>query len=142
MFSRNTLNALLVGMSLVAVCHVASAQELLVETATVTPYLNGGVGKDEADAMRQVAKNYPLRITFAQGADNEFTMADVAILDASGTPVFELPHAGPLLYVALPEGRYTVVARNQDLTKTQRVTLGDASGRDVVFDWRAGAAND
>ena len=141
MIARNTLNALLVGMTLVAAFHTASAQEILVETATVTPYLNGGIGKDEIDAMRQVAKDYPLRMTIAQGANNEFTMADVSILDTSGNPVFELPNAGPLLYVALPEGRYTVIARNQGVTKTQRVTLKATSGSDVVFDWRAGATN-
>ena len=54
--------------------------------------------------MRRVSPDFPLRLTFAEGAHKEFTTADVVILGAAGDPVFELPNAGPLLYVGTAAG--------------------------------------
>ena len=46
-------------------------------------FLNGGIGEDETDAMRQRAREYPLRIVFAQGNQNAFTAnVPVEVTDA------------------------------------------------------------
>jgi hypothetical protein len=51
--------------------------------------------------------------------------------------VFELPHAGPLLYVMLPDGKYNVSARSRGRTESQEVTLTGNQGKDVNFHWNA-----
>lgn len=128
----NSLNAALIGACLRATLPLAaSAQEsIIVETITATTYLNGGIGKDELAAIRRVAKEFPLRITFSERKDGEF------IADARGNPVFELPKAGPMLYVMLPNGKYKVSARYKGLTESQEVTLVDKDGKDLYFHWK------
>ena len=136
---RTRLTVLLIGASLLATLPLAaSAQDsIVVETITATTYLNGGIGKDEEAAMRRVAKEFPLRMTFSERKDGEF-LADVPVViaDARGNPVFELPKAGPMLYVMLPTGKYKVSARFKGLTESQEVTLDGKGGKDLYFHWK------
>lgn len=105
-------------------------------------FINGGFGEDEVDAMRMRAREFPLRVVFADGPRNEYTAnIPVTIADASGNAVFALPDAGPLLYVMLPDGRYTVSAQLDGVTKTQQVTLGRGRSADVVFHWNTQASS-
>ncbi len=137
---RAPLTVAVIGAGLlVTLPPVAGAQEsTVVETITATTYANGGVGKDDAAAMRRMAKEFPLRLTFSARKDGEF-VADVPVViaDARGSPVFELPNAGPLLYVMLPEGKYRVSARYKGLTESQEVTLPGKDGKDLYFHWTA-----
>lgn len=104
-------------------------------------FLNGGIGKDEADAMRREAKAYPLHLTFSERRDGEFIVnVPVVITDARGRRVLDLPKAGPLLYVRLPNGKYKVSARFNNVTESQNVTLAGKEGKDLYFHWK-GASN-
>jgi len=136
---RDSLTTVLIGASLLATLPLAaSAQDsIVVETITATTYLNGGVGKDEEAAMRRVAKEFPLRMTFSERKDGEF-LGDVPVViaDARGNPVFELPNAGPMLYVMLPNGKYKVSARFKGQTESQEVTLAGKDGKDLYFHWK------
>jgi uncharacterized protein (DUF427 family) len=139
---RSTMNAIAVGVALAAggAPLAAHAQEtVVVETVTATTYLNGGVGKDERASMQRMAKEFPLRMTFSERKDGEL-VADVPVVvsDAKGSPVFMLPKAGPLLYVMLPDGKYTVRATWKGKTESQEVTIAGKTGKDVSFHW-AGA---
>jgi hypothetical protein len=117
---------------------VAGAQAAVGTQMQNTMFLNGGIGEDEADAMRSRAGEFPLRIIFAEGPRNDFTAnVPVAIVDERGTPVFTLRDSGPLLYVVLPPGRYTVIAESDGIRKTHQVTLGAGRGKYVVFHWNA-----
>jgi hypothetical protein len=115
----------------------AGRQTVLTETVTTTAYLNGGVGTDERVAMQRLARQFPLRIEFSEREDGEF-VADVpiVILGSGGNRVLELPKAGPMLYVLLPNGRYTVMARVGEVTETREVTLIGRNGRDLQFRWK------
>jgi hypothetical protein len=138
MNTRIPLTAALMSASLLATPLAANAQQsIVVETITATTYLNGGIGQTETDAIRRMAKEFPLRLTFSERQDNEF-IADVPVVisDAHGNPVFELPNAGPLLYVMLPNGKYKVSARFKGLTESQDVTLAGKEGEDVIFHWK------
>ena len=120
------------GLGLVAAPLTAFAQ--MQREAT---FINGGIGEDETDAMRQLAREYPLRIVFAQGNRNLFTAnVPVEITDARGNRVLALPDAGPLLYVMVPDGRYTVTAEVDGVVRSQQVTVSRGQGREVVFHWR------
>jgi hypothetical protein len=139
MKGRTQLSALLLGAGVLATLPLAAnAQDSnVVETITATTYLNGGVGKDEEAALHRVAKEFPLRMTFSEHKDGEF-LADVPVViaDARGNPVFELPKAGPMLYVMLPNGRYKVSAQFKGLTESQEVTLAGKDGKDLYFHWK------
>ncbi len=110
---------------------------VVVETFVVTTYMNGGVGNDEERMMHRVAHEFPLRLTFSERKDGEFIAnVPVVIFDAKGNPVFELPNAGPMLYVILPNGKYKVSARFKGLTESQEVELSGKEGRDLYFHWK------
>jgi len=64
----------------------------------------------------------------------------LAIVDERGNPVFALRDAGPMLYVMLPAGRYTLIAESDGIRKTQQVTLDHGRGTDVVFHWNTAAS--
>ncbi len=112
-------------------------ETVVVPTITATTYINGGVGKNEEATMHRVAKEFPLRITFAERRDGEF-IADVPVVisDEKGNPVLELSKAGPMLFVMLPDGKYRVSARFEGLTESQEVILRGKAGRDVYFHWK------
>ncbi len=44
------------------------------KTENGVAYLNGGVGQDEAAAMKAQAKNYPMSMIFSAGKENEFVL--------------------------------------------------------------------
>ena len=101
-------------------------------------YLSGGVGEDEAKAIQQTT-GYNLHMTFAIGPENKYIPdVDVVIQKAQGQTVLTLSQAGPLVYVQLPPGKYTVVAtRNgEERRDTADVDSGDA--RNLVFHWSDG----
>jgi len=138
MHAHRSLVILLAGLGLAAGPLAAAAQALDTwpPSSSRTTFINGGFGEDEVDAIRQRAHEFPLRVVFADGPRNEYQAnVPVVIADARGVPVFTLRDAGPLLYVMLPEGRYSVTAEVDGIRKTQQVTLDRGRGRDVVFHW-------
>lgn len=131
-----------IAAGLIAGSAVAVAQAASVMPAQPGVFLNGGIGEDEADAMRGKAHEYPLRLIFADGPRNEFTAnVPVVIYDARGNAVLSLPDAGPMLYVTLPDGVYTVTAQADGIVKSQRVTLAGGQGQSVVFHWNTESAS-
>ncbi len=142
MSTRRTRVIAMVGVGLAASLPLwAHADDaILLATVTTTTYLNGGIGRSEEAAMHRVAHEFPLRIAFSERKDGEF-LADVPVVisDAQGNPVFQLPNAGPMLYVMLPHGRYKVSARFKGRTETQEVALDAKGGKDLYFHWNAAA---
>jgi len=136
MNASKSLSIILVGAALAAGSAVAPAQPRNYAPPANVTFLNGGFGEDEVDAMRSRAREFPLRLMFSEGPRNEFTAnVPVTITDARGNTVFALPDAGPMLFVMLPEGRYTVTAESDRIRKVQQVTIGRGRGSDVVFHW-------
>lgn len=131
----------LAGVAL-AVSPIVAGAQAGISVQTENPiYLNGGIGEDEADAMRGRAAEFPLRLIFAEGPQNVFTAnVPLAIVDERGNPVLALRDAGPMLFVMLPAGRYTVIAESDGIRKTQQVTLDRGRGREVVFHWNTPAS--
>jgi len=136
---HGSLAAILIGAGLLATLPgTAGAEDRgLSKSGETAPYLNGGIGTDERDTMRLRARNYPLRMSFSARRDGNY-IADVPVViaDARGNRVFELPSAGPILYVTLPKGTYTVSARFQGLTESQGVNLTGKEGKELFFRWK------
>jgi hypothetical protein len=108
-----------------------------VDVAADSNYLNGGIGTEEADAIRLKAASFPLRITFSQGKDGKsIAGATVSITDSKGKSVFELGDAGPILYVKLPNGSYKLKAEYQGVSLNKNVALAGKKGANVYLNWK------
>jgi len=98
-------------------------------------YLSGGIGVDEAKAIQQ-STGYNLHMTFAVGAQDQYTAdVDVMIQKSTGQTVLTLTQTGPLVYVQLPPGKYTVVATRNGETRRDETDVGSGAARNLVFHW-------
>ncbi|QVW23642.1 carboxypeptidase regulatory-like domain-containing protein [Pseudomonas hormoni] len=99
--------------------------------------LSGGVGEDEAKAIQQTT-GYNLHMTFAIGPENKYVPdVEVAIQKAQGQTVLTLSEAGPLVYVQLPPGKYTVVATRNGEERRDTADVGSGAARNLVFHWNS-----
>lgn len=100
-------------------------------------YLSGGIGEDESKAIQQTT-GYNLHMTFSVGPENKYIPdVDVVIQKAQGQTVLTLNQAGPLVYVQLPPGKYTVVATRKGEERRESANVGSGPARNLVFHWAA-----
>jgi len=103
-----------------------------------TEYLNGGIGKEQADLMRDKSAQFPVRMTFSEHMDgqDEF-VADIhlRVTDGHGRTVLDLPAQGPIFLLRLPPGSYAVEAEHRGQVKTQRFEVGSGRHENLVFSW-------
>ena len=98
-------------------------------------YLTGGIGEDESRSIQQ-SQGYNLHMTFAVGAQNQYTSdVDVSVEKASGQTVLNLDNVGPLVYVRLPAGKYSVVATRNGEVRHDVADVGNGAARNLVFHW-------
>ena len=103
--------------------------------ATGIPYLSGGVGLDEREALRAVSGGYNLHVTCALREGNYLSDVHMAIQNAEGATVLETIPQEPWLFTNLPPGTYTVVASSQGKVQ-QRITHVPTTGHaEVYFYW-------
>ncbi len=105
------------------------------KTENGVAYLNGGVGQDEAAAMKAQAKNYPMSMIFSAGKENEFVLdVKLTIKDMGGKEILSTA-AGPIMLVKLPAGTYAVAADRNGTTLHRTVHVGTKDHRQIVFHW-------
>ncbi|HOY70872.1 MAG TPA: hypothetical protein PL131_05810 [Methylotenera sp.] len=112
------------------------AMPALQQSGEIT-FVTGGIA-EEAELMRNVAKDYTLEIVLVQRLDNrEYFLADVniQIFDATQQLVLETNTEGPYLYANLPAGRYVIVATFNGETKQQKMQVTTKKHQKVVFWW-------
>lgn len=98
-------------------------------------YLSGGIGEDEAKAIQQ-ATGYNLHMTFSIGPEGKYVPdVDVVIQKVDGQSVLTLTQAGPLVYVQLPPGKYSVVATRGGQERRDTFDVGSGAPRKLVFSW-------
>ncbi|NIE77859.1 carboxypeptidase regulatory-like domain-containing protein [Pantoea sp. Tr-811] len=98
-------------------------------------YLEGGIGQDEANALRHT-KGYNLHVELSTGAHGQFESgAAVDIQNAQGKTVLNVQDAGPLLYVQLPPGKYKVIGDANGSTVQQMVTVNGSSPATASLNW-------
>jgi len=74
------------------------------------PYVTGGVGQDEASALRRLASGYSMRATFTSVTGEYLSGVAVQVSSSNGATVFTAVSQGPYLFARLPSGHYRVVA--------------------------------
>jgi hypothetical protein len=75
-------------------------------------------------------------MTFSVGTENKYIPGvNVVIQKAPGQTVLTLNDAGPLVYVKLPAGKYTVIATRNGETRQDVADVGSGAVRNLVFHW-------
>jgi hypothetical protein len=112
------------------------------QTQGPVTYVTGGVGEDEAQAMRSAAVDYPLTLELAAAAggprDEYISNAAVDIRDAQGAPVLRTRTDGPFLLVRLPSGSYNVDVEWNGAHKRKTIKVGTERREHVMIEF-AGA---
>ena len=102
-------------------------------------YMNGGIGEEQADLMRQMSSEFPVRFTFSRHNPEHNTdefVADVRlrVTDSGGRTVLDLIGQGPIFLLSLPSGTYTVDAEHDGQVKTRRFQVTDRR-QEIGFSW-------
>jgi len=100
--------------------------------------MSGGVGEDEAAALKRAAAGYPLELQFVQRAmprDEFLAGVNVKIRDRSRTVVLDVVSQGPFLLARLPAGTYQIEADHDGVVKRQSVEIRAGKHERAVFVW-------
>ena len=105
-------------------------------------YVSGGIGKSERDELAALANQFNLHLMFAQQGSGEYLSAvRVNILDARSQMVLSAESKGPLFFVELKPGNYSVeviptgeVGHGQAQRKT--TNIGSSGQSKLDFYWR------
>ena len=131
--------SLVVLLSLGGSSEYGRAQETSVpsveHTATGIPYLSGGIGLDEQDALRAVSDDYNLHVTFALREGNYLSDVHVAIQNVNGATILETVSQGPWLFTKLPPGKYTVSVDSQGKAQQRTTQVPTEGHAEVYFYW-------
>ncbi|WP_144409816.1 hypothetical protein [Cupriavidus basilensis] len=100
---------------------------LQVQEMNGIPYVSGGIGDDEVKAIRSMAGRFNVRLGFYNAKGGE-ALSDVvvSVVDSNGKRRLRVVSSGPLLYMRLPAGAYTLRAEYQGDSQTRRFTAGHA----------------
>lgn len=101
---------------------------LKTRTAAGYPYITGGYSLDERKAMERAGAPYNLRLSFARRSGVFASPVALLIGTNDGQHVESIAVRAPWLYIQLPAGSYTVMAR----FKRQIVIVRDVQIREGV----------
>jgi hypothetical protein len=132
------LAASLFAISLASSALAAQSTSVLPQTKTegAITYMSGGIGKDQAIAMKKEEKHYPLSMVFSEGRHDEY-VADigVTIKDHAGKVVLHTTSGGPIMLVKLPPGNYMVSADMAGKTLRRSATVAAKGDTNLSFHW-------
>ena len=136
-FSRIALG-LLLGLSIAGSAGAQAGASAAMPHQGEMGYLNGGIGKEQADMMREKSAQFPVRMTFSerdQGQDEFVADVHLRVTDTQGRTVLDLTSQGPIFLLRLPPGSYAVEAEHQGNVKTRRFDIAAGRHENLVFSW-------
>jgi hypothetical protein len=101
------------------------------------PYLSGGVSSDEREIMEALAKDYNVKLTFAERRGSYLADVRLVITGTKGDEIIATTANGPFFYIQLPVGSYAVKATTNGETKEIKrldVPKGKTVERTLVWD--------
>jgi hypothetical protein len=99
------------------------------------PYATGGVGLDARAEMQGLAGSYNLFLMFAESS-GEFLVPESVSVRKGSVDVLNVSASGPLLFVKLPNGAYTVHATYKGVVRSKAINVAGRTP-DVVLTWPA-----
>ncbi len=134
------MNSLLVvkrAVSLLAIAACASVSAQSINTSAMhsggVSYMSGGIGLDDRAQMESSAQQFNARLMFAEH-DGAFVVADTVIVSRGNVEVMRVSDVGPLLYLNLPNGTYTVHATYMGVPRNRTISVSRRTP-DVVISW-------
>lgn len=115
----------------------ANAQEDVLEPgfANGIPYLSGGIGDEEREAIDRARKNYNTRLVLAETSGSYVSNVSLNIATVLGETVITLSGAGPLVLLQLPPGSYLVTADYDGRKAQKRFDVSDNVAQTVIVAW-------
>lgn len=129
---------LMVGAILLVLASAVPAAEALPQPVTnggIT-FITGGIGSDERQALMRVESHYNLNITNSGTYRESVADTRIRIRNYKGEEIINT-QAGPLFFVNVPAGEYTVEAASENQTKSRKVRVPDYGSARVDFSWNA-----
>ncbi|HXQ24199.1 MAG TPA: hypothetical protein VN812_21130 [Candidatus Acidoferrales bacterium] len=108
-----------------------------VKTQDKVSYLTGGVGSDERAAIRSMAKQFNLEVAIATKKGHFLGDGAVHIEDVQGHTVLQANMDGPLFYVQLEPGTYTVSISRDGKAQQRTVEVAGSGQKSVLFRWNS-----
>jgi hypothetical protein len=108
------------GMPTVEISAAAIRPAIMItqgKTAQGFPYLTGGVSTEEREILEASGKAYNVQLKFAEKGGAYISDVNLVITGAKGAEIIAITTEGPLFYIQLPPGSYTVSASFKGETK-------------------------
>jgi hypothetical protein len=99
------------------------------------PYVSGGFGAEEREAVEAIGREHNLKLSFALQTGNYLGDVNVVVKDNKGKPVLEALSDGPLFFAKLPPGTYTIEATTRGATLKRTVHVSGRGQTQVHFAW-------
>ncbi|HVO82783.1 MAG TPA: carboxypeptidase regulatory-like domain-containing protein [Syntrophobacteria bacterium] len=99
-------------------------------------YMTGGVGADERADMARTARDFNLKLVFAEPSRPYLADVRVEIRDKSGTKLVDTSSDGPWFFARLPDGQYQVIVDHAGKKEERTVDAGVAL-QTLTFLWKA-----
>jgi hypothetical protein len=124
------------GSSAAVPSRLEAAMDPTVDRLNGIDYMSGGIGAEERARFDAAKPRFNTHFLFTAESDGEF-LADVkvAVRDREGRTVFDLRDAGPMLWMQLPAGTYTVEAAYDGRLEKTTVRVGGRLQAMHVFHW-------
>ena len=140
------MNAQRVGRFALSLLFAASLSTAHAQSANAIPrqgqmgYLNGGFGEEQADLMRDMTSQFPVRFTFSRhngthGTDEFVADVHLRIVDAGGRTLLDLPQQGPIFLLRLPDGAYSIEAEYNGEVKTRKFDIVAGRHQAIALSW-------
>jgi hypothetical protein len=106
------------------------------KTENGVSYVCGGIGDDEAQQMKDAARNHDLNLIFAARDGSYVSNVNVTIADAKGNQVLQTNCGGPRMSLNLPKsGTYRIHADASGYTLNRTVRVNTKGHTQTVFAW-------
>ena len=101
-------------------------------------YRTGGIGKQEAEAMKADAQHHPLSLLFTSRiGERDAYAADVeVIIENENGLTLLMTRGGPFLSADLPDGHYRVSARYQGVGQSRNFDIRAKKPVTLTFNWK------
>ncbi len=126
------LSAVIIGVGLALPVWAGGLQ---VKDYQGAPYVSGGVGQEEQQALQAMERRFNLKVVFAAEGGAYLSAVGVVIRNQHNNIVLQAESEGPWLYATLPAGSYTVQAISAGKAIEQRVEVGKKALSETVLRW-------
>jgi len=97
-------------------------------------YVNGGVGDEEMAALQSMQHSYNLRIMNVDKTGHYLDNVHITLRDQQNNILLETT-GGPLFFIKVPNGRYTVDATYNGVVKNQTANVVKGKPAQMSLSW-------